>query len=283
MNEYLSEKQKKQLFYMVAGVLCLLALFLGVKAINAMKDFSYIGKGVYPANVVTVNGTGEVTAVPDVASFSFSVTETAKQVSDAQNNASKKMNSIIDAMKAMGIEEKDIKTTGYNTYPKYEYKRSVCPPVSPTMMDSSSSVAYSYPCTDGKQVIIGYEVNQMISVKVRKMADAGAALSKVGSLGATNISGLSFVIDDIEKVRAEARDKAIQDAKEKAEKLEKSLGVKFARITSFYENGAYPVSGYGGGEMMGAKTMMADSVSIPQIPVGENKVVSNVSISYEVR
>lgn len=281
MNPFLDEKQKKQLLGAVLGVLGFLAIFLGVKAINAIKDFSYIGKGVYPANVVTVNGTGEVTAVPDVASFSFSVTETAKQVSDAQNNASKKMNSIIEALKAMSIDEKDIKTTGYNTYPKYDYQRSVCPPT--PVMGLNSSGSYSYPCTDGKQVLTGYEVSQTITVKVRKMADAGAALSKVGSLGAQNISGLNFVIDDIEKVQAEARDKAIKNAKEKAEILAKSLGVKFSRITSFYENGSYPQPYGYGGDMMSAKVMSAEAVSIPQIPTGENKVVSNVSISYEIK
>lgn len=283
MYQYLDEKQKKQLFAAVVGVLGFLAIFIGIKAINAIKDFSYIGKGIYPANVVTVNGTGEVTAVPDVASFSFSVTETSKQVADAQNNASKKMNGIIEALKAMSIDEKDIKTTGYNTYPKYDYQRSVCPPTSAPMMDLNSSSSYSYPCTEGKQVLTGYEVSQTITVKVRKMADAGAALSKVGGLGAQNISGLNFVIDDIEKVQAEARDKAIKNAKEKAAILAKSLGVKFSRITSFYENGAYPQAYGYGGDMMSAKVMSAEAVSVPQIPTGENKVVSNVSISYEVR
>lgn len=281
MNQFLDEKQKKQLLGAVLGVLGLLTIFLGVKAVNAIKDFSYIGKGVYQANVVTVSGIGEVTAVPDIASFSFSVTETAKQVSDAQNNASKKMNKIIDALKAMSILEKDIKTTGYNTYPKYDYQRSVCPPTPAPMMGSVSS--YSYPCTDGKQVLTGYEVSQTITVKVRKMADAGAALSKVGDLGAQNISGLNFVIDDIEKVQAEARDLAIQDAKAKAEKLAKSLGVKFSRITSFYENGVYPQAYGYGGDMMNAKVMSADAVSIPQIPTGENKITSNVSITYEIK
>ena len=281
MYQYLDEKQKKQLFGVVVGVLGLLAIFLGIKAINAIKDFSYIGKGVYPSNVVTVTGTGEVNTVPDVASFSFSVTETSKEVSTAQSNASKKMNGIIDALKAMGIEEKDIKTTGYNTYPKYDYQRSVCPPVAPVAMGSVSS-SYSYPCTDGKQVLTGYEVSQTITVKVRKTADAGAALSKVGGLGATNISGLSFVVDDMDKVQAEARDKAIQNARAKAKILEKSLGVRFVRITSFYENGG-PIYGYGGDGMMSAKAVSADYAPVPQIPTGENKVTSNVSITYEIK
>lgn len=279
MYQYLNEKQKKQLFNVIVSVFVLLAIFLGVKVINSIKDFSYIGKGIYPANVVTVNGIGEVTAVPDVASFSFSVTETSKQIADAQDTASKKMNAIIDALKSLGIDEKDIKTTGYNTYPKYEYQRSVCPTLSPESMSVSS--AY-FPCTDGKQVLIGYEVSQSITVKVRKTSEAGKVLSKVGELGAKNISGLNFVVDDIEKVKAEARDLAIKDAKEKAKVLQKSLGVRFSKITSFYENGNYPSYGYGG-DMMDGGVMSAKAVSVPQIPVGEDKIVSNISITYEVR
>lgn len=273
MNQFLDEKQKKQLLGAVLGVLGFLAIFLGVKAINAIKDFSYIGKGVYPSSTVTVTGTGEVTAVPDVASFSFSVTESSKQVSDAQNKSSQKINKIIEALKDMGILEKDIKTTGYNTYPKYDYVKIPC----------SESAMDLYPCQNSKQVLNGYEVSQTIIVKVRKTADAGTALSKVGDLGATNISGLSFVIDDMEKVQAEARNKAIKDAKEKAKVLEKSLGVRFARITSFYENGSHPVYGYGG-DMMSEKVMSSQPLSVPpQVPVGENKVISNVSITYEIR
>ena len=269
MNPILSEGQKKQLFRVTVLALGLLSLFLAVKAINAFKEYKYIGKGVYPANVITVNGTGEVYAVPDIASFSFSVTEEAKQVVDAQNKASQKMNTILEALKGLGIEDKDIKTTAYTSYPKYEYTKTVC--------------VEGVPCTYGRQVLIGYEVSQTISVKVRKTDDAGKVLAKVGELGAQNMSGLDFVIDDIEKVRAEARDKAIQDAKAKAKVLAKSLGVDFVRITSFYENNGYPVYGYGGA--MEAKAMGGDMTSsvTPQLPAGENKITSNVSISYEVR
>lgn len=274
MYQYLTDIQKKRLFNITFAVLLLLAVFLGAEAMNAFKENDYIGRGTYAANVIAVSGTGEVFAVPDTGSLSFSVVEEGKTVAIAQEAASKKINTIIDAIKGLGVAEKDIKTTGYNSYPKYEYNTYPCP-----MSVDSSGI--SYPCKPGKSVLTGYEVNQTITVKIRKTADAGKVLTKVGDLGAQNISGLDFVIDNIDLVQAQARDKAIQDAKTKAEVLAKSLGIKLVRIVSFNEGYNQPI--YFGLE---GKAMSADSspaLTIPQLPTGENKVTSNVTITYEVQ
>jgi uncharacterized protein len=274
-NFMLSDVQKKRLFNALLAVVVFLAVFLAIKSLSELKESAYIGKGVYPANVISVSGEGEVLTVPDVASFSFSVVEEGKTVGDAQDKSSKKINAIIDAVKAMGVEEKDIKTISYNSYPKYEYSNSVCP-----ASRDASVVVY---CPPGKQVLTGYEVSQSILIKVRKTDEAGEVLTKVGGLGASNISGLDFVIDDLDAAQAEARDKAIQDAKAKAKVLAKSLGVRLVKIVSFSEGGNYPIMyGMGGIE---AKTMSMDAVAMPtppQLPTGENKTISNVTITYEV-
>ena len=267
--------QKNRLGKAILWAVILLAVFLGIKAIYSLKELSYLGKGVYPSNVVSVNGTGEVLAVPDVASFSFSVVEEGKTVKEAQEKATKKINSILDAVRSMGVEEKDIKTTGYNSYPKYEYNYTTC------------SSGY---CPPGKQVLTGYEVTQSITVKVRDTEKAGDVLTKVGELGAGNISGLDFVVDDMDKVRAEAREKAIADAKQKAKVLSKTLGVRLDKIVSFYENGdgGYPIM-YREAAMdskmvlgMGGANAVAPQSS-PSVPTGENKIVSNITITYEIR
>ncbi len=125
----LDNPQKRRFLNAVIITFILLAIFLGVKIVNSIKEYSYIGSGVYPTNTITVSGTGEVFAVPDIASFSFSVNEVGKTVKEAQDKASTKMNSILEALKGMAIEDKDIKTTGYNSGPKYEWKQGVCPPV----------------------------------------------------------------------------------------------------------------------------------------------------------
>jgi uncharacterized protein YggE len=268
MGSFLDDVQKKRLVSGVFTVLVLLAVFLAVESLNAIKSSSYIGKGTYPANVISVSGTGEVMATPDVASFSFSVTEEAKTVKDAQDAATAKTNSAIDALKASGIDEKDIKTTDYSSYPKYEYSGGYC--------------TNGY-CPAGKQTLTGYEVSQTITVKVRKTDTAGDVLTKIGGLNVANISGLSFVVDDMDAVQAQARDKAVADAKAKASALAKSLGVKLDKIVNFYETGDYPTPVAYGGVAMDAKVMSNEAATPPQLPTGENKIVSNVTITYEIR
>ena len=270
MYQSLNDTQKGRFFNSVLTVIILLAVFLAVNSFLILKEYSYVGSGVYPSNVITVSGKGEVFAIPDTGSFSFSVVEDGATVKVAQDKASKKMNSILDSIKEMGIEDKDIKTIGYYSNPKYEYQQ----------MQEICTKGY---CPPGKQVLIGYEVSQTISVKVRKTDKAGEALTKVGSLGVENISGLSFIVDDMDKAEAEARDKAITDAKQKAEILAESLGVKLVKIISFSESGNYPVPYYGMGGM--EKSIGMDSVASapPQLPVGENEIISNINITYEIR
>ncbi len=274
MNEFLNSMDpvsKKRFFNAVLTMVVLLAVFLGIKALSSLKELSYIGKGVYPSNVISVNGTGEVLAVPDIATFSFSVVEEGKTVKEAQDKATRKINSMVDSVRSFGVEERDIQTTGYNSYPKYEYNRV-------------PECTLSY-CPPGRQVLVGYEVSQSITVKIRKTEDAGEILTKIGELGAGNISGLNFVVDDIEKVKAQAREKAVNDAKEKAKVLSKTLGVKLDTIVNFYESGDYPIM-YRAEMSSDAKIGMG-SASAPQVapalPVGENKIVSNVTIVYEIR
>ncbi len=260
--------EKAKVFKALFVVFILLAVFLAVESLSVIKEYSHIGRIPTSSNAISVSGTGEVFAVPDTAVFSFSIIESGKTVKGAQDKAAVKINAVIDAVKKMGVAEKDIKTIGYYSNPKYEYSSTVC--------------TQSYPnyCPPSKQVLTGYEVSQSISVKVRKTDTAGAILAKVGELGAGNISGLDFTIDDVDKVQAEARDKAIQDAKAKAEVLAKSLGVKLKKIVSFSEGGYQPY--YVRDGVMGI-SMKESSAPVPQVPVGENRIVSNVTIVYEIQ
>ena len=252
MYQYLNDKQKRQFFCAVVTVLVFLTAFIFIQAVSAIKQFSYIGHDANPTNVISVSGKGEILAVPDTATFYYSVVEQGKTVAEAQDKASQKGNDIITALKTMGIDEKDIQTTGYSSYPTYQWQNAVCVqsgdvPPTPTPMSNvpgganvssgsavSSAIYIPTYCPPGKQTLTGYEVDQTVTVKVRKTADAGTALTKVGTLGASNISGLSFVVDNMDAVQAQARDKAIADAKAKAAILAKSLGVKMTKIISCY-------------------------------------------------
>ena len=112
-------------------------------------------------NVISVSGKGEVFAVPDIANFTFGAEETAKTVAEAQKLVTDKVNKGIEIVKAAGVEEKDIKTVGYNIYPHYNYIQPICT---------------QFNCPPGKQTIDGYQVSQTIEVKVRDTSKAGTIL-----------------------------------------------------------------------------------------------------------
>lgn len=258
-------------WYRVAGlaVLGLLALYLLVLAISELKSMRFIGSGVSATNTITVSGEGEVSAVPDTASFSVTIMEKASTVKAAQDKASEKSNDIVDYLKSQDVDDKDIKTADYSVYPEYEYSTKVC--------------AVGEYCVPGKQTLTGYQVSQTITVKVRDMEKAGDLLTGVGSRGASQVSGLAFTIDDEDALQKEARDEAIAKAQEKAEDLADSLGVSIVRVVGFSEDGSYPMPyAYGrGGEMV---AMAMDSKeSAPALPTGENKIFSNVTITFEIR
>ena len=296
MDQYIETKNKSRLFNIITVLLTVLIIFIGALAINALKESKYIGHAAYTTpNVISVTGTGEVLAIPDTATFSFSVETQAKTVTDAQTQAATQTNKIITALKTLGVSDPDIKTIDYTSYPVYDNKQSYCQPPTPTPMPpvynqsgvsvgqvsgGSSVVAYYPQCVNNKQILIGYKVAETVSVKVRKTADSGEVLTKVGELGATNISGLNFVIDNLEGVQAQARDKAIADAKSKAAVLSKSLGVSLKTIVNFSENGNQPPIYYPMAQAMDSKA--AGSAVIPNISVGQNKITSNVTITYQV-
>jgi uncharacterized protein YggE len=245
----------------------LLSLFLLAKTIGEVKSFRYIGS--YPASQsqISVSGKGEVVGVPDIATFSFAVTEESLIVSEAQNEAAKSINTILKYLKDAGVAEKDITTSSYNIYPRYEYG-----------IKTSSGTFVPQP--NGTQTLAAYVVSQTVTVKVRKLENAGKLLSGIGEQGATNISGLSFDFDKRDELVKEARDKAIKEARKEAAKLAKSLGVRLVRITSYSDGGYYPM--YAKSYAMEASDSRGGATA-PSIPVGEDKITSNVTIMYEVK
>lgn len=248
----------------IVVVLALLAIFLGVKIISGINDF---GRSENGTNSITVSGTGKASIAPDVAQISFTVQENASTVAAAQDSATKRTNNALAAVKELGIDDKDVKTTGYQVYPQYTSRP--CP-------------AGAY-CADNGSEITGYQVSQSIDVKVRDTAKAGDVLQKLGTLGVQNISGPNFMVDDDGKVQAEAREEAIKDARDRAELLAKQLGVRLGKVMSFSESGgAIPYYAYGKGGA-GFDTAVAQSAPAPTLPTGENETNVTVTITYEIR
>jgi uncharacterized protein len=253
----------------IVAVLVLLSLFLLAKTVSELMGMRFIGSGLQATNVITVEGEGEAFAVPDVGEFTFSIVEKASTVAAAQESAAKKMNATLDYLKSQAIDEKDIKTVGYNVNPAYEWQETRC--------------AIGVPCPGGKQVLTGYEVRQTISVKVRDTKKAGDLLSGVGSKGATELSGLSFTVEDEDKLKADARDQAIGKAKAHADALASQLGVRLVRIVNFNESGMPSPMPYYARESLGMGAADAKVANQASVPTGENKIVSHVVITYEIR
>jgi uncharacterized protein YggE len=266
-------------FILVA--VALLIVFLAVQAVAGVKEWRYIGAGLPAANTITVSGHGEAVAVPDIATFSFSVVSDKATVAAAQEDATAKINAVTKYLTDAGVDAKDIQTSDYSVYPQYEYQNAVCPTYAPVSMGGASSAVY---CPPGKQVLKGYEVRQTTAIKVRDTEKAGDLLAGVGAQGATEVSGLTFTFDKPDMVQDEARDKAIQNAKEKADTLAKSLGVHLVRVVSYNENGNYPMPMYAREVAYGTAGSVANEAkAAPEISIGQNKVTSDVSVTYEIR
>jgi len=239
----------------VIGLLAIaLIIYVGVQTRNALQQYSYIGKS--GRDTISIDGEGKVTAKPDLAHVSLGVQTDAATVKDAQAQNTLKMNAIIAAIKGMKVDEKDIQTSNYNIYPRYDY-------------------------SNGKQNIIGYTVSQNVDVKVRNLDDVGSILAKAGELGANQVGGVQFTIDDPKALQAEARLKALADARKKADEIASQLGLTIVKVVTFSES-----SGNGPGPMpfaLMAKSADGEAVPSPQIESGSLDVMSNVTVTFEVR
>lgn len=248
-------------------IIVLLVLYLSIT--NAIKMYaSYTNP-----RTITVSGKAEISAVPDISTLSFTVRSsgTNPDTEKMQSDIAVIVTSVFSKLKDLGIEEKDIKTTNYSVNPKYGSQ------------DCSSKVQTMIypprPCSTS--VVSGYEASESVNVKVRDTKNVAKVLAALAELKITEISGPNFEIDSIDKLKDEAREKAIIDAREKAKVLGKSLKINLKKIVSFSDDSAnaYPM-------MYGKAMSMMDSSlesSLPNIAAGEQKITSNVSITFEIQ
>ncbi len=248
------QKQMQVGSWVLVGVLALSAIWL-TQSIDQMRRSGNV------SDVISVTGTGKVTAKPDIAVADLAITVEKPTAAAAQDEANTKSQAVVDYLKDAGIPEKDIRTSNYNIYPQYDY-------------------------TDGRSRIRGYQVTQTLEVKIRDLDKANAVLDGVVDAGVNQVNNFRFDIDDPEELKAEARALAIADANQKASQLKQQLGLRLGRIVSFSEDtGGYPQpyflrseAGGFGGDAMNVKAMPA-----PAVPAGENEIVVNVNITYQIR
>jgi len=248
---------------LMGAVFALLILFLATKTVTEI--ISWDKNEVYPSKTITVSAEGEALATADIATFTFTVSESSDTSETAQNQAEEKTSKALDYLKDNGVEDKDIKTQSYNVFPKYE---NIAP-------------CYAFDCPPVTNQIIGYEVSQTIQVKVRDIDNAGKILSEITNLEINNVSGLSFVIDDEDVLYDEARKDAIEKAQAKAEVLAQDLDVRLGDIISFNEDFQGGQQPYGGDLYRSeAVSVKAQDVSLPR---GENTYTSKVYVTYELK
>lgn len=266
MEKFFTKEDMQKIGKMLFVLVGIVAIYFGIKSINEIKTFGSIGLAPSTVHTIDVTGEGEAVAVPNIATETFTVTEKAKTVAEAQDSVNKKIAASLSFLKQAGVEEKDIKTTDYTAYPEYSYPCTGTAPCSERSMKQPE--------------LIGYTVSQTIAVKIRDTSAVGKIIDGLGASGATGLSGPNYTVDNPQAVKDDAREKAIVDAKEKAEVLAKQLGVRLVRIAHYSENaggGAYPTTYM-------AKDMGVGGASTEaQVPMGENKYTSNVTITYEIR
>jgi uncharacterized protein YggE len=234
-----------------AGALALGALIVALAALTIRSGpaVGALATDADPAvHTITVVGTAAVTRVPDTARVSVGVGVTRSTVKAARDAAAKSMTAIIAGIKALGIDEKDIKTTGIDLSPQY----------------SNSSTPK----------ITGYRMSEQLQVTVRDMAKAGDVVDTATAKGANEVNGLWFEVGDPVSAMDEARAAAIAQARTSAQKMASAAGVSLGGVVSISESVASNPGPYYYGEAM--RTL--DTTIQP----GTQDVQATVTVTFEI-
>lgn len=244
--------------------------YLGIALIIATLAFGYavVSYTLTYSNAVglsarsfTVEGSGKVAVVPDIAQFTFGVTtEGGEDLSNLQNENATRINRVIDFLKDNGIDEEDIKTQRLNISPRYQ------------RFNCFNEVG---PCPPPK--IVGYTIVQSVQVKVRDLDRVGGIFAGVVDNGANTASNLSFTIDDTSGPENEARAEAIEEAQRKAKSTAKAAGVRLGRLLSIDEFSSQPQYGFG------VDSLELRSAVAPSIEPGTQDVSVSVILRYEIK
>ncbi len=257
MEETKTIEISKNIFKLVAALIAVVGIFM-----LGELFFQFQSLPQNASHEINVTGEGKAYAKPDVATINFGVHSEGQTSQEAVSKNNAIMDNVIKAIKGSGVQDKDIQTTLYNLSPNYQYQSPV-----PMM--------YPYP---GKRTVNGYSLDQQIQVKIRNFDKINEILEKASSNGANTIGELQFTVDDIEKVKSEARAKAIAEAKEKANSLFAQSGLSGAKLVNVSEGYApYPQPLYG------AVNKESATVVAPQIQTGQQEVDVTVTLTYVVR
>lgn len=165
---------------------------------------------------ITVTGEGQVNVAPDMASVMLGVTSEAATAGEAMAANSEQLATVLERLRAAGVEDRDLQTTGLSLNPNW------------TQAEGEASK------------IAGYTASNMLTVRVRALDGLGGILDAAVQDGANTLNGVSFDLADPAPVMDEARKAAVADALARARLLADAAGVQLGEIVSINEGGASP-------------------------------------------
>ncbi len=251
LNLIKKDMKKIELFFTILIILAVTAIVI-VALVMARKSNEQ--------DRFSVVGSGTVYAKADIANIEVGLKTTVKKTAaEATNESTDKMNKIVAELKKLNIEDKDIKTSNYTLSPVYNW-------------------------TNVKgQELIGYEVTQTLTLKIRDLNKIGDVIAKTTEQGANQVGNINFTIDDEFALKNQARELAITKAKEKAILIASQSGMKLGDVKSVYENTeVMPPVMYSNAKL--DLSVGNESVSVtPNIQSGQNEIKVDVTLVYEVK
>lgn len=206
---------------------------------------------------LNVSAQSEMKAAPDIATVSTGIVTIAPTANDALKKNSVQMNDVFKALKAAGIKDKDIQTSGITLNPQYVYEKNESPKIK------------------------GYQANNNLNVIIHDLKAIGGVLDALVAKGANQINGPNFTIENPDKLLDQARKEAVTKARARADLMAGAAGMKVKRIVSISESSGssgpipYPV-------MARKMEMMASADVSTPVAAGEVNLTANVNIVYEL-
>lgn len=213
-----------------------------------------------PTPTITVTGTGEARARPDQALATFTVLRTAETARAALDDANTAMREVSDGMRELGAEDRDLQTSGFSINPQYRYDN-----------------------TEGNQqqppTIVGYEVRNTLTVRVRDLARLGEILDQAVTLGVNQGGEISFDLAEPGAVEDAALKDAVDDAMATARLIAEAAGVTLGPVRQINENVGMtpPPRPFAAMEMRAA-----DAAKSVPVEAGENSVQASVSMVFDI-
>ena len=218
----------------------------------ACTETTVLSPGSEGTTGINVSGTGSVFGEPDVAVLTLGVEAQADSVGEARAQAAEAMDAIMSALRDGGVDDDDIQTSRFSVQPRYDFRA-------------------------GEQELIGFFVDNIVTVKIRNIDDTGdlidAAVDAGGDL--TRVDNLRFTIDDPAELQDEARRLAMDDAKSKAETLAEAAGVDLGAPRSISESGGARTITF-----EAARLAADEAFASTPISVGELEVQISVQVLY---